>query len=192
MLATGWRSPMASDGNGCGKNQNTDCLDKQVKHGLATGWAAAAARDWRSGLSNLMDRNSRPLNEQAVMLAGWATPAAHEAGGTPEQFLDRKRRAVVNGSTLGISLTSLSLQAKASVMLTGWPTTTTTDARRGVKDPRPWDTGIPLTQMAALSGPASSGSPAATGSGAQLNPAFPLWLQGYPTEWLLSGVQAIA
>lgn len=51
------------------------------------------------------------LNEIAH-LASWATPAAHEAGGTPEQFLERKRRAVASGSQLGVSLTSLSLQAQ--------------------------------------------------------------------------------
>lgn len=49
---------------------------------------------------------------------GWATPAGHEAGGTPEQFLERKRKAVENGSELGVSLTSLSLQAQ----LASWPT----------------------------------------------------------------------
>ena len=44
--------------------------------------------------------------------AGWATPAAHEAGGTPERFLERKREAVAKGSQLGVSLTSLNLQAR--------------------------------------------------------------------------------
>lgn len=47
---------------------------------------------------------------------------------------------------------------RASVLRTceiglfGWPTPTATDCNRGAKDPRPWDTGIPLTQAAALSG----------------------------------------
>jgi len=35
---------------------------------------------------------------------------------------------------------------------TGWPTPTAQDHSRGGKPPRPHDTGIPLTQMAALSG----------------------------------------
>ena len=48
------------------------------------------------------------------MLAAWATPAAKEAGGTPEQFLERKRKAKRNGADLGESLTSLSLQAQAT------------------------------------------------------------------------------
>jgi len=48
----------------------------------------------------------------AARLASWATPASHEAGGTPEQFLARKEKARENGSELGVSLTSLSLQAQ--------------------------------------------------------------------------------
>jgi len=35
---------------------------------------------------------------------------------------------------------------------TGWPTPTVMDANRGAKDARPWDTGRPLNQIAALSG----------------------------------------
>jgi len=48
----------------------------------------------------------------AAKLASWATPAAQEAGGTVEQFLARKEKANENGSSLGVSLTSLSLQAQ--------------------------------------------------------------------------------
>lgn len=40
----------------------------------------------------------------------WASPAAQEAGGTPERFLERK----ANDGRMGVSLTSLSLQAQWS------------------------------------------------------------------------------
>jgi hypothetical protein len=39
-----------------------------------------------------------------------------------------------------------------TVQLAGWPTTTVTDASRGVKEARPWDTGKPLGQIVALAG----------------------------------------
>lgn len=35
---------------------------------------------------------------------------------------------------------------------TGWPTPTAMDANRGAKDARPWDTGRPLNQIAAMAG----------------------------------------
>jgi hypothetical protein len=41
-----------------------------------------------------------------------ATVPVGIANAAPEQFLERKRRAIENGSTLGVSLTSLSLQAQ--------------------------------------------------------------------------------
>ncbi len=43
-------------------------------------WATPAARDWRDGRASqeTMERNARPLNEQAVQLASWSTPLASD------------------------------------------------------------------------------------------------------------------
>jgi hypothetical protein len=80
-------------------------------------WSTATARDWKSSAGNKHGQNTRPLNEQA-RLASWVSSTCNdakgsttEAGGTPEQFLARKAKAIHRGARMGFSLASLSLQA---------------------------------------------------------------------------------
>jgi hypothetical protein len=226
-----WTTPQAHDSSPRGKGQ-------KAKHGTKHGCACLATDAEK---------------------ASWATPAANQANGEPEAFLERKRRSVARGSQMGVSLTDLQMQAK----LASWPTptrqdaassgaagystesgrhsgTTLTDAARaswptpnvpnggrtvhhtegesttryhkgkkvqvGLESVASWATpsardfknedrceeiaakrmahprGKPLSEKA--HGMTSSGSPAQTESKGQLNPAFSLWLMGYPPEWL--------
>ncbi len=65
-------------------------------------------------------KNGLTLNDLAAMaLAPQPTPTAHPANGTPEAFLERKRKAVAQGSKMGISLTDIQMVAQLALPMDG-------------------------------------------------------------------------
>ena len=70
---------------------------------------------------------------------GWVKPTTRDWKDTPGMVAQRDGQDRVD-------------QLPRQAYLAGWPTPTATDASRGVKDARPWDTGKPLGQIVALSG----------------------------------------
>lgn len=100
-----WPTPCSQDGPNGGPAQGQDRLPGAVS---LAGWPTPNCTTGQGGSLNHMDGCRSNLID-TVLLAGWATPTKTQAGGTAEQFLERKRRC--NGRC-GVALTDLGIQAK--------------------------------------------------------------------------------
>lgn len=165
----------------------------------STGWPTPKALDSTSNRESVESRQQAngALSADAANVSGWATPAATTWGGTPEQHIARKVRANEAGASCGLVVSNLDMQAAC---VTGWGTPTSRDHKDGACQ----DANVPVNgllgrEAAKLVSPLPSGvtptsSPVETGKvGAyRLNPAFSLWLMGFPPSWMKCGKAAIS
>ena len=165
---------------------------------VPSGWPSATTSDTRSYSETALtiwlegettNGHGMDLN-MAGQLSGWATPVGQQANGTPEAFLERKRKSMANGSqSMGVCLSDLNMQVQAWA---GWPTPTSRDHKDGKECPN-----VPLNALLGdkphltphgaaritADGTMLTGCSAGMESGGQLNPAFSAWLMGFPEAW---------
>lgn len=149
----GWPTTRAMDGDkGVRSDLGAEIANSRSRGGVdlptkatLTSWPTTMRADGENCKPNHRHGINNPTLQGAATLSSWATPAAREAGGTPEQFLARKQKVKDRGTVIGVSLTSLSLQAQLAP--TGPPPTGSSapTAKRGQLNPQlsRWLMGLP-------------------------------------------------
>lgn len=142
-------------------------------------WATPTSRDWQNGLvsKETMNRNARPLNEQAVMLAGWVSPRSSETGRrrSPEAIAMAKKK----GGSAAL---------EDQVHLAGWRTPVASDHKGACQESETTSrkiSNLPSQVLSLVSGTPSISSTASTErrEGLVLNAEMSRWLMGYPRIW---------
>lgn len=133
-----------------------DRFDQLPRQANLAGWPTPMAGTPAQNGNNAAGNNDSS-SRKTVELSGWGTPLTNHANGTPEAFLERKRKSMERGSqSMGVCLSDLNMQVQA------------------------W---LPGPARLTVTGEMLTGSSAGMESGGQLNPAHSRWLMALPQEW---------
>lgn len=146
--------------------------------------------------------NNDSSRKTVGLLAGWPTPVTNDGTGSMYAYgstrADGTRPTFLKlpGAAALADPTNNSAQMQA--MVASWATPSARDWRSAsgsdefLAGRAEQTCGKPLSEQAFTQvGVPSSGSPAETASTGQLNPAFSLWLMGYPDAWVSCGARAM-
>ena len=173
--STGWRSPSSGDSiRGVHPNPDKKAGQHSLNNEAAlSGWptpnAMAGGQTSRGG-----DRIDEPLMGGIAKLCGWPTPQSEDSEQTGAH---RGQPDTLNSAS----------------KVAGWGTPKSTDAKGDPYQP----TETRRTELRKqVSGTIPSGTHASTAKPAasrlSLNPFFSAWLMGFPREWTLCGLRALA
>jgi hypothetical protein len=182
-----WPTPLSAPETEASHNQSSGRFRKKMQE--CAPWPTPSAQGSAGEISEDLERRGEKwvnrktgrilqtnLATEAKMLASWSTPQASDH---------------VEGARTALSSRQKCL-GRDMKMLASWPTPRAGESKGGeYKDPEkaiarfqnPERNNDLNEAVHLISGLPASGSPAGTGSGGQLNPAFSRWLMGFPAEW---------
>lgn len=132
--------------------------------------------------------NNDSSRKTVGLLAGWPTAGAKDGDKSVRTMQGAEAEAARKGWTNDICTAALGSWSTPSAR--DWHSASGSE---GFLANRAEQTrGKPLSEQAFTQvGVPSSGSPAETASTGRLNPAFSLWLMGYPAAWVSCGARAM-
>lgn len=175
------------------------------------GWPTPVVNDTTGSTHCYSGKNPDGSNKIALKLPGAAKLAGSESA-LRGNALEEMETSLETSVPFADLTTAMSVNAQGqhktdtnttsemeSFTHAGWPTASSRDwkdtpgmATTGVNPDGSERTRLDqLPRVAQLSGPLPSGIHAETGKRGALNPAFSLWLMGYPAEWVCCGEQAM-
>lgn len=178
----GWPTPSCEDTKTdgaavearVGTPEMRTCDQRLRNFATLAGWPTPDIRAHHAqGAGMNTEAHSMQLGALVPKVSGWPTPKTPTGGAESAERKQELGRMNSGGGDL-----------QAVIRAAGWATPTQQDSENVNGPSRMNRNSLPLNAEVQVVTGAPLGSPAATGPRGVLNPAFPLWLMGFPEAWL--------